>query len=84
MWKVSDVMEVSIPSGVGYGFNVITEGRKPLVLFAYDEQEAAEAAAQQVAAAPRASRPRDAVLPMTSGGAGGEAEAEEDWGRRGK
>jgi hypothetical protein len=45
-------MEVSIPSGVGYGFNVIiTEGRKPLVLFAYDEQEAAEAAAQQVAAA---------------------------------
>jgi hypothetical protein len=51
MWKVSDVMEVSIPSGVGYGFNVITtEGRKPLVLFAYDEQEAAEAAAQQVAA----------------------------------
>jgi hypothetical protein len=51
MWKVSDVMEVSIPSGVGYGFNVITtEGRKPLMLFAYDEQEAAEAAAQQVAA----------------------------------
>jgi hypothetical protein len=51
MWKVSDVMEVSIPSGVGYGFNVTTEGRKPLVLFAYDEQEAAEAAAEQVAAA---------------------------------
>jgi len=51
MWKVSDVMEVSIPSGVGYGFNVTTEGRKPLVSFAYDEQEAAEAAAQQVAAA---------------------------------
>jgi hypothetical protein len=51
MWKVSDVMEVSIPSGVGYGFNVTTEGRKPLVLFAYDEQEAAEAAAQQIAAA---------------------------------
>jgi hypothetical protein len=34
MWNVSDVMEVSIPSGVGYGFNVTTEGRKPLVLFA--------------------------------------------------
>jgi GAF domain-containing protein len=51
MWKVSDVMEVSIPDGVGYGFNVTREGRKPLVLFAYDEQEAAEAAAQQVAAA---------------------------------
>jgi hypothetical protein len=45
MWKVSDVMEVSIPSGVGYGFNVTTEGRKPLVLFAYDEQEAALARA---------------------------------------
>jgi hypothetical protein len=26
MWKVSDIMEVSIPSGVGYGFNVTTEG----------------------------------------------------------
>jgi hypothetical protein len=26
MWKVSDVMKVSIPSGVGYGFNVTTEG----------------------------------------------------------
>ena len=51
MWKISDIMEVSIPNGVGYGFNVTTEGRKPLVLFAYDEQEAAEAAAQQVAAA---------------------------------
>ena len=51
MWKVSDVMEVSIPSGVGYGFNVTTEGRKPIVSFAYDEPEAAEAAAQQVAAA---------------------------------
>jgi hypothetical protein len=51
MWKVSDVMEVSIPSGVGYGFNVTTEGLKPLVLFSYETQEAAKAAAQQVAAA---------------------------------
>ena len=51
MWKVSDVMEVSIPSGVGYGFNITTEERKPLVSFAYETQEAAEAAAQQVAAA---------------------------------
>ena len=48
MWKVSDVMEVSIPSGVGYGFNVTTEPGKPLVSFAYEMQEAAEAAAQQV------------------------------------
>ena len=51
MWKVSDVMEVSIPSGVGHGFNVTTEQGKPLVSFAYEAQEAAEAAAQQVAAA---------------------------------
>ena len=48
MWKVSDIMEVSIPSGVGYGFNVTTEQAKPLVSFAYDTQEAAEAAAQQL------------------------------------
>jgi hypothetical protein len=48
MWKVSDVMEVSIPNGVGYGFNVTTEERKPLVLFAYETQEAAEAAAARV------------------------------------
>jgi hypothetical protein len=48
MWKVSDVMEVSIPKGVGYGFNVTTEERKPLVLFAYETQEAAEAAAARV------------------------------------
>jgi hypothetical protein len=34
MWKISDVMEVSIPNGVGYGFNVTTEEKKPLVLFA--------------------------------------------------
>jgi hypothetical protein len=51
MWKVSDVMEVSIPSGVGYGFNVTTEGLKPLVMFAYETQEAAEVAVKQVAAA---------------------------------
>ena len=48
MWNVSDVMEVSIPNGVGYGFNVITEGRKPLVLFAYETEEVAEAAAARV------------------------------------
>ena len=51
MWKIGDVMEVSIPNGVGYGFNVTTEERKPLVLFAYETQEAAEAAAKQVEAA---------------------------------
>ena len=51
MWKVSDVMEVSIPGGVGYGFNVTTDQLKPLVMFAHGTQEAAEAAAKQVAAA---------------------------------
>ena len=48
MWKVSDVMEVSIPSGVGFGFNITTHERKPLVSFAYETQEAAEAAAARV------------------------------------
>ena len=52
MSKVSDdLMGVSIPSGVGHGFNVTTEEGKPLVSFGYETQEAAEAAAQQVAAA---------------------------------
>jgi hypothetical protein len=51
MWKVSDVMEASVPSGVGYGFNINTEERKPLVLFAYETEEEAGAAAEQVAAA---------------------------------
>jgi len=44
-------MEVSIPGRVGYGFNVTTDQLKPLVTFAYGTQEAAEAAAKQVAAA---------------------------------
>jgi hypothetical protein len=36
---------------VGYGFNVSTSRNQPLVLFAYETREAAEAAAQQVEAA---------------------------------
>jgi Ribbon-helix-helix protein, copG family len=47
MWKVGHVMSVTD----GYGFNVTTDRGKPLVLFAYETQEAAEAAAKQVEAA---------------------------------
>ena len=49
MWKVSNVMAVD--GGDRYGFNVTTDRGKPLVLFAYETREAAEAAAQQVEAA---------------------------------
>jgi hypothetical protein len=53
MWKIGHVMSVTD----GYGFNVTTDRGKPLVLFAYETQEAAEAAAKQVeAAVKRASR----------------------------
>jgi hypothetical protein len=54
MWKVGDVMSVNVnvpDGGFGYGFNVTTDRGKPLVLFAYETQEAAEAAAQKVKAA---------------------------------
>jgi hypothetical protein len=47
MWKIGHVMSVTD----GYGFNVTTDRGKPLVLFAYETQEAAEAAAKQVEAA---------------------------------
>jgi hypothetical protein len=50
MWKVGDVMSVNVADG-GYGFNVTTDRGKPLVLFAYETQEAAEAAAQKIKAA---------------------------------
>jgi hypothetical protein len=50
MWKVGDVMSVNVADG-GYGFNVTTDRGKPLVLFAYETQEAAETAAQKVKAA---------------------------------
>jgi hypothetical protein len=48
MWKVGDVM--SVTDG-GYGFNITTDRGKPLVLFGYETQEEAEAAAQKVKAA---------------------------------
>jgi hypothetical protein len=35
----------------GYGFNVTTDRGKPLVLFVYETQETAEAAAQKVESA---------------------------------
>ncbi len=51
-WKVGNVMSVQVPDGEsGYGFNVTTARGKPLVLFAYRTQDAAEAAARQVEAA---------------------------------
>ena len=52
MWKVGNVMSVQVPDGeFGYGFNVTTARGKPLVLFAYRTQDAAEAAARQLEAA---------------------------------
>jgi hypothetical protein len=54
MYKVGNVMGVSLPhpfDSSGYGFNVTTDRGKPLALFAYETQDAAEAAAQQVKAA---------------------------------
>jgi hypothetical protein len=53
MWKVGQVMSVELEryGDHGYGFNVTTDRSKPLVLFAYETQEAAEAAAKQVKAA---------------------------------
>ncbi len=45
-------MSVQVPDGEsGYGLNVTTARGKPLVLFAYRTQDAAEAAARQVEAA---------------------------------
>jgi hypothetical protein len=53
MWKVGQVMSVELEryGDDGYGFNVTTDWGKPLVLFAYETQEAAEAAAKQLEAA---------------------------------
>ena len=42
MWKIGHVML----GGGGYGFNVTTEGGKPLVWFEYETGEDAEAAVQ--------------------------------------
>ena len=47
MWKVGDVEPVRVMGAEGdpYGFNVTTEGGKPLVSFAYASRALAEAAA---------------------------------------
>ena len=45
MWKVGNIAPVSV-LGVdsAYGFNITTEGGKPLVLFAYATRDRAEEA----------------------------------------
>jgi hypothetical protein len=53
MWKVGRVMSVELErfGDHGHGFNVTTDRDQPLVLFAYETEEAAKAAARQVEAA---------------------------------
>jgi hypothetical protein len=52
MWEIGHVVSVQIPNHFGYGFNLTTDrGKRPLVLFVYETQEEAEAAAGQIAAA---------------------------------
>ena len=50
MWKIRDVQSVKVlgADGYPYGFYITTEGRKPVVSFAYTTRDAAEAAATQV------------------------------------
>jgi hypothetical protein len=53
MWKIGDVQPVKVLGADGYpcGFNITTEGGKPLVSFAYTTRDAAEAAATHIRAA---------------------------------
>jgi hypothetical protein len=53
MWKVGDVEPVRVMGAEGYpyGFNVTTEGGKPLVSFAYASRALAEAAATHLESA---------------------------------
>jgi hypothetical protein len=53
MWKVGDVEPVRVMGAEGdpYGFNVTTEGGKPLVSFAYAARALAEAAATHLESA---------------------------------
>jgi hypothetical protein len=53
MWKVGRVISVELErfGRDGYGFNVTTNRGNPVVLFAYETEEQAKAAAQQVEAA---------------------------------
>ena len=53
MWKVGNVV-TDVPLGsdfIGYGFNVMTEQGKQLMVFAYETQDAAEDAARHIEAA---------------------------------
>ena len=52
MWKVGNVRDVPLGNDfIGYGFNVMTEQGKQLVVFAYETQDAAEYAARHIEAA---------------------------------
>ena len=53
MWNVGDVEPVRVMGAEGdpYGFNVTTEGGKPLVSFAYASRALAEAAATHLESA---------------------------------
>jgi hypothetical protein len=53
MWKIGDVEPVKVlgADGYPYGFNITTEGGKPVVSFAYTTRDAAETAATKVKAA---------------------------------
>jgi hypothetical protein len=51
MWKVGRVGPVRTPAVDGHGFNIISEGDKPLVLFAYATRVEAIAASIQIGSA---------------------------------
>jgi hypothetical protein len=53
MWKIGDVEPVKVMGAEGYpyGFNVTTEGGKPVVSFAYASRALAEAAATHLESA---------------------------------
>ena len=54
MWKIGDVEPVKVMGAEGYpyGFNVTTEGGKPVVSFAYASRALAEAAATHLESCP--------------------------------
>jgi hypothetical protein len=52
--KVSEVMPLTLPSGVagaGYGFNIRSENKRPLVTLSFATREDAEQARAEVASA---------------------------------
>jgi len=44
-WRVTNTMQISTDTGPGYGFNIIDERGRPVVSFAYETWDDAEAAA---------------------------------------